>query len=595
MLVRIDGANGGVYHATLDMTPATEFQADLHMSPGQSIVFEGRKITFVKSIANQGSPTPSAEIKIEASGPWIVPKIQTSAAQGLAPLTVDLNVFTEGTGHAAQYLWQFSDGSTAEGPAANHTFLQPGQFPVTVTVTDDQGAQSLAAVTITVEPSRRLIPFYQQSASSWTGVAVSNYSPDAADVQLRLFDPAGEAMAGPVTRSLAPGHQFAQLGWEIFGLPSDAPAEGWVEIRSANPQLGSFFIFGGGTALDGSVDALRWGKSVHFTRIFQGAKAWRGRAATTSLSLVNATSQAARVDLTLRVPAGGSFGETVVAAGAVRDLPAFGCLQESVEELFGNVPVTDGVVTAVTSGEASLLGFALIKVEAPATAIGLSAINEQAPAPVLFSAQLASGAAVYTSLRLLNLAAEPRRLWLTAVAEDGTRLGEVKLLDLAAGGTFQQELGTFFGFDSAALSVGSLRVDFDGTGIVGDVIFGTSDDQCAAAMPLQGALARKAVFSQVANIPDSFYTGMALHNPQGRTAQVAVTVWTADGEEAGTGSVALAPGARISKLLTELAPSSAGVVGGYVTMESTEPVVVQQVYGDYGQSLMAAVPPTVIE
>ena len=169
LLVRIDGANGGVYHATLDMTPATEFQADLHMSPGQSIVFEGRKITFIKSIASQGSPNLSAEIKIEASGPWIVPKIQTSAAQGLAPLTVDLNVFTEGTGHAAQYLWQFSDGSTAEGPAANHTFLQPGQFPVTVTVTDDQGALSLAAVTITVEPSRRLIPFYQQSASSWTG------------------------------------------------------------------------------------------------------------------------------------------------------------------------------------------------------------------------------------------------------------------------------------------------------------------------------------------------------------------------------------------------------------------------------------------
>ena len=193
------------------------------------------------------------------------------------------------------------------------------------------------------------------------------------------------------------------------------------------------------------------------------------------------------------------------------------------------------------------------------------------PAPVLFPAQLASGAAVYTSLRLLNLADEPRRLWLTPVAEDGTRLANVKPLDLAAGGTFQQELGPFLGLIPGGPGGGSLRVDFDGPGIVGDVIFGTSDDQCAAAMPLQGALARKAVFSQVANIPDSFYTGMALHNPQGRTAQVAVTVWTADGEEAGTGHIALAPGTRISKLLTELAPSSAGVVGGYMRWSPPSP------------------------
>jgi PKD repeat protein len=596
LLVRADRASqNGIYHTTLDMTPGTNFQPDLYMTPGQSITFEGRKITFVKNIADPGSPTPSAEITIEASGSWLTPQIQVNVSAGPAPLAVDFNAFTAGNGEAVQYDWQFGDNGSAEGLATSHTFLQPGQCPVTLTVTDDQGSKATAVVTITVEPSRRLIPFYQQGTDSWTGIAVSNYSNADADVQFRLFGPSGETMAGPVTRSLASGRQFAQLGWEIFGLSSEAPSEGWIELQSANPHLGSFFIFGGGSALDGSVDSLRCGKEVHFTRVFQGPKAWRRRTAATTLSLVNATSQAANVDLTLRVPTGASSGETEVAASASREIPAFGCLHESIEELFGNVTVSDGYVTAVTSGGASLLGFALTRVETPAMTIGLSGISEDISAPMLFSAQLASAEGVYTSLRLFNLADEPRRVWLTPISEDGTGLGGVKTLDLAAGGAFQQEMGTFFGFDPASLSVGSLRVDFDGPGIVGDVIFGTSDDQCAAAMPLQGTLARKAVFSQVANIPDSFYTGMALHNPQRRTAEVAVKVWTADGTEAGTGNVTLAPGARISKLLTELAPSSTGVIGGYVTVESTEPVVVQQVYGDFGQTLMAAVPPTVIE
>ncbi len=71
LLVRVDRSDEkGIYHSTLDMTPETEFKADLHVKPGQSMVFEGRTITYVKSIENEKSKTPSAEIKIEGSGPW---------------------------------------------------------------------------------------------------------------------------------------------------------------------------------------------------------------------------------------------------------------------------------------------------------------------------------------------------------------------------------------------------------------------------------------------------------------------------------------------------------------------------------------------
>ncbi|MFB3906704.1 MAG: family 16 glycoside hydrolase [Acidobacteriota bacterium] len=93
VLVRLDRANkGGIYHATLDMTPETSFQADLHMKPGQSIVFEGRRITYVKSIPNPASKTPSAEMRIEAEGTWTVSE-NDSTSTGDKPI-YDARVFT---------------------------------------------------------------------------------------------------------------------------------------------------------------------------------------------------------------------------------------------------------------------------------------------------------------------------------------------------------------------------------------------------------------------------------------------------------------------------------------------------------------------
>ncbi len=69
LLVRIDKTNQhNIYHRTLDMTPQTDFQADMHMAPGQSIVFEGRKITYVQSIENEKASTSGAKIRVEVSG-----------------------------------------------------------------------------------------------------------------------------------------------------------------------------------------------------------------------------------------------------------------------------------------------------------------------------------------------------------------------------------------------------------------------------------------------------------------------------------------------------------------------------------------------
>lgn len=51
------------------------------------------------------------------------------------------------------YQWEFGDGSTATGPTPAHTYGDPGQYTVTLTVTDDAGNSDTDATTVDVTDS----------------------------------------------------------------------------------------------------------------------------------------------------------------------------------------------------------------------------------------------------------------------------------------------------------------------------------------------------------------------------------------------------------------------------------------------------------
>lgn len=76
-----------------------------------------------------------------------------SVTQGPAPLQInfDASASIDIDGNIATYSWSFGDGKTDSGTTVQHTFEQVGSYPVTLTVTDNQGASASQSVTITVE------------------------------------------------------------------------------------------------------------------------------------------------------------------------------------------------------------------------------------------------------------------------------------------------------------------------------------------------------------------------------------------------------------------------------------------------------------
>lgn len=68
-------------------------------------------------------------------------------------LTVDGSGSTDSDGTIASYAWDFGDSATAEGAQPEpHLYTQPGDYTVTLTVTDDEGATGTSQHTVAVSP-----------------------------------------------------------------------------------------------------------------------------------------------------------------------------------------------------------------------------------------------------------------------------------------------------------------------------------------------------------------------------------------------------------------------------------------------------------
>ncbi|RPI21617.1 MAG: hypothetical protein EHM61_24320, partial [Acidobacteria bacterium] len=436
------------------------------------------------------------------------------------------------------------------------------------------------------QQSRLYFPLCRQAGGELTGFAISNSTDLSASLEARFLGSDGQLIAGaasnPTVQTLSSKRQAAQLLNEMFSLPAGAEASGWAEVLSNIPVSGFFQILGAG--LDGGAAVSKPLLKFYFSRVLDGPTAFRNLPATTSISIANPGKAAATVVLSLHNLPG------VLVAERTFVIPGRGSTYGRLRDIFSTpTDFTSGYVVADVKMGEGLVGFACVRLGASAggTLIGLNAAEPTA-GDRLYSGQMASGPGMFSSFRILNASAALRKATLYPIDEHGQPLASEAVLDLPAGAATDVDAGQLFHFAAANMVVGSFRIEADGPGLLGDVLFGEPDSlTLAAALPLQDQGLRHAVFSQVAN-GMGLFTGLALYVPGAETAAVTIEVYSADGHKTGEAQFEMPGRTRMARLLTELMPSTEGQIRGFVVIRSSQPIIAQELFA--GADSMSAVP-----
>jgi PKD repeat protein len=96
--------------------------------------------------AEQGPTQPGDENTAPSAGFTYTPPSPTTSDT----VTLDASGSSDSDGLIQSYRWEFGDGTTATGETATHSYGSSGDYTVTLTVTDDDGATDTESKTISV-------------------------------------------------------------------------------------------------------------------------------------------------------------------------------------------------------------------------------------------------------------------------------------------------------------------------------------------------------------------------------------------------------------------------------------------------------------
>ncbi len=127
--------SSGYYLFTgLTYQPATKYIVQEILQSGwqQTFPSSGYHEEQLNPPGSPGQPEKCYEIKVNFGNKW-APDFSGSPRNGPAPLTVD---FTDLSIGSSSWLWNFGDGGTSIDKNPTHTYLNPGSYTVTLTVSN---------------------------------------------------------------------------------------------------------------------------------------------------------------------------------------------------------------------------------------------------------------------------------------------------------------------------------------------------------------------------------------------------------------------------------------------------------------------------
>lgn len=208
IFISLDGQN---------LMPVSDVPAGVHSLDLSGFGFGPASYTlYVKAVGK-----PSLTNKISGPITWTpanlppVAQLSVTPTSGIAPVTVSANASgsSDPDGTVASTSIDFGDGTVVSGATASHTYNAPGTYTVIALVTDNQGANSTAASTVTIVANQP--PVARLTVTPGSGVAPVTVTADASassDVDGNITSGSIDFGDGTLVSGLKASHTYANGG-----------------------------------------------------------------------------------------------------------------------------------------------------------------------------------------------------------------------------------------------------------------------------------------------------------------------------------------------------------------------------------------------
>ncbi|MFO7822728.1 MAG: PKD domain-containing protein, partial [Cyclobacterium sp.] len=317
--LQVANGNTGIFirSMTIEGTDASSF---IIKSQQTNNFLLGKDSQFEVEIEYVGSGDKEAILKIDyglsatksiqligQNAPPIV-NLTASPTSGFAPLQVD---FSSAGSMGTSFLWDFKDGITSTNEDVNHTFINPGSYNVSLTITDENGetATSNVGITVTeyVEPTG---PVSLAEASVSTGTAPLSVSfTGSGSTGSGTLSYVWDFGDGSSSTTADPEHTFATAGVYTVSLTvtdgNGQSSQDTIEITVSPSEVTPDFslYLNSGTANDASLGGNLFTGDSNFSSYYGPSNAYSNSLAS-SVTLYQTERWAKTLTYSIPVPNG---------------------------------------------------------------------------------------------------------------------------------------------------------------------------------------------------------------------------------------------------------------------------------------------------
>ncbi len=452
---------------------------------------------------------------------------------------------------------------------------------------DGMGNLSMSAdFTFTTATFSLFLPQLDILSNEYTGIALSNFDQTPATLNLTAFDRTGSQvqannLTNPVTVTLGAGAQLPVIVDQIFGpgISSIWPS-GWSFINSSTTRLAGFFL-----TFDDML-SLMDGANISTSLLNSLILPETGSQDYTKLLLANPSGNTASVKIDL-VKTDGTVRSTTQTS-----IQGFGAYPADLKgEVFPGIATDPSDYVRVTSSN-GLIPYEFFGNVSKDVAV-LAGQDLNGGATTLYSPQYVVGGPWNSTLSIVNLGSAAGMVTLKLVGDDGTQIGSTKTVPIAASGKiFVSDPAFFLGSAPTQVTQGYVLATSSGVMLSGSVVFSdAAQGTFITSLPLVSTLQQSQVLSQVAS-NGTFFTGVAIMNPNTTDATVRIDVYTSTGQLDQSVVLILPAGRRMSRLLTDYFPALVGQnrSSGYIKVTSNQGVACFGVFGTTTLSVLSAIP-----